>query len=466
MSSILSLRRHGRPDRDQEVDRLRLSMLLAATVAATLLPAVLFQYQSRMFLLKLGLAALLSVLPGWLYLLFIRFRGRSLYDEFVLNLFRLRIDRFCNLPAPPQHTSYYKVWQEGHAELHTTSKDNLYRRKFEAIYGQRCVSTIKLIRADPNQRDRTETFSPVLVATILLCLGWALVVQPDLFRAFQVVDGRLALPGHQSVPYETIQFGFLGAYWFILQDLIRRYFRDDLKTGAYISAAARILLVTVTVVTVSLIPLGSMQQQKVLAFLIGVFPQLGIQILKAAATRPFGRLIPTVKTEHPLSDLGGLTIWDEARLLEEGIEDMQNLVNANLVDLLLRSRVPVNRLVDWIDQACLYLRVPSLVRTAGGELRPRARLRELGIRTATDLERAWDALGQDEGFRRCLGRALGLPVEDAASTVRSILRTFTGEVLLYHVREFRGHTWLQEPVRSPDGKHPEAATVSSGTSLN
>ena len=158
---------------------------------------------------------------------------------------------------------------------------------------------------------------------MLLCLGWALVVQPDLFRAFQVVQERLPLPSRQLVPYEPIQFGFLGAYWFILQDLIRRYFRDDLKTGAYISAAARIVLVTVTVTTVSLIPLGSIQQQKVLAFLIGVFPQLGIQVLKAAVTKPFGRLIPTIKTEHPLSDLGGLTIWDEARLLEEGIEDIQ-----------------------------------------------------------------------------------------------------------------------------------------------
>jgi hypothetical protein len=450
---------------DQSAVRLRCGLLLAGTVTATLLPAVLFQQQSRMFLLKLGLAALLSVLPGWLFLQFIRFRGRSLYDEYVLNLFRLRIDELCNLPAPPQHTSYHKVWERAHGELGTATKDNLYRQKFEAIYGRRCVSTAKLLD-DQGRRDRTESFSPVLVATILLCLGWALFVQPDLFHAFQVVQERLA-PSRQSIPYEPIQFGFLGAYWFILQDLIRRYFRDDLKTGAYISASARIVLVTATVFTVSLVPVGSVQQQKVLAFVIGVFPQLGIQVLKALVAKPFGRLIPAVSTEHPLSDLGGLTVWDEARLLEEGIEDMQNLVNANLVDLLLRSRVPVNRLVDWIDQACLYLRVPKVKEVDGVELRPRAELRELGIRTATGLERAWHALGGDEAFQRCLAGALGVPVQDATSTVRSILTTFGGEVLLFHVREFRRHAWLHDGARSSlDGKGPGPAPVPSGASLN
>ena len=50
-----------------------------------------------------------------------------------------------------------------------------------------------------------------------------------------------------------------------------------------------------------------------------------------------------------------MNIWYESRLLEEGIEDMQNLATANIVDVMLRTRIPVDRLVDWIDQAYLYL---------------------------------------------------------------------------------------------------------------
>jgi hypothetical protein len=308
--------------------QLRQALLLGTTVVAALLPTVVLQQPSRIFLLKVALAALLAMLPGWLYLQFIRFRGRSLYDEYVLNLFRLRIDDYRNLPAPPQHTNYHAVWDEAHRQLNTDTKDNLYRYKFEAIYGRRAVSTAGLIYDQPSRRDRTETFSTVLVATILLSLGWALVAQPELLRGFNFFSSRLPLSGRPVLPYEPIQFAFIGAYWFIMQGLIRRYFRDDLKTGAYISAAARLVLVTIIVTIVSPVPLGSPAQQKVLAFLIGVFPQLGFQVLKAAVFKPFARLIPTIKTDYSLSDLVGLSIWEEARLLEEGIEDMQTLVNA------------------------------------------------------------------------------------------------------------------------------------------
>src|SRR5262252_6529471 len=115
--------------------------VLLATVTSALLPAVLFQPHSRIFLLKLAAVALFASMPGLLYVQFIRFKGPSLYDEFVINLFRLRIDRYCNLPAPPRHTSYYVQWLAEREKLHQPSTDNLYRRKFETVYGERAVST-------------------------------------------------------------------------------------------------------------------------------------------------------------------------------------------------------------------------------------------------------------------------------------------------------------------------------------
>jgi hypothetical protein len=417
--------------------------LLVCTVLATLLPTALFQPQSRLLLLKLTVAGLLAFIPGWLYLQFIRFKGRSLYDEYVLNLFRLHIDEYRNLPAPPRHTSYYQLWDTHHKQLDAKTKDNLYRRKFEAVYGRHSVSTIELIEDRPGLRERTETFSPVLVATVLLCIGWALVVQPEAFREFDLL-GKRPFSGRPSVPYEALVFGFIGAYWFILQDLIRRYFRDDLKTGAYISATARMIMVTLVVATVGLLPFGSSREQKILAFFIGIFPQIGVQVLKAGLSKAFGGVVPTIRTDHPLSDLDGLSIWDQARLLEEGIEDMENLVTANLVDVLLRSRVPVSRLVDWLDQAVLCLRLPG--RTEGHA--PRDRLRELGVRSATDLERVWASpLGGDPVFRREIGRALKVADDAGPTVVAAMLASFAGEVNLYHVREFKRHDWLQRDDR-------------------
>src|SRR6266508_2901174 len=252
----MAMQQESTPIGQRPTERLLQWTLLLGVVLLTIVPTVVLEQRSRIFMLKLVIAAILAFLPGWLYMQFIRFKGRSLYDEFVINLFRLRIDQDCNLPAPPQHTSYYPRWKVAHDELQAESKgktkDNLYRRKFEAVYGRSSVSTSSLIYQDQGQdrstlRDRTETFSPVLVTTLLLGIGWA----------------------------------------FVLQDLIRRYYRDDLKTGAYISAVARIVIVTLVVTTVGLIPFGSSRQQQIFAFFIGLFPQIGIQALKAALTKAF-----------------------------------------------------------------------------------------------------------------------------------------------------------------------------------
>src|SRR5262245_33689239 len=161
--------------------------LLVGAVVASLLPAVLFQPHSRVFLLKLAVVALLASMPGLLYLEFIRFKGQSLYDEFVINLFRLGIDRKCNLPAPPQHTDYYRAWKQDHDTLQTDSRDNLYRKKFEAVYGQHAVSTRDLFAEPRSRPERSEGFFPVLLATVLLCVGWTLVVQPELYRDFDLL---------------------------------------------------------------------------------------------------------------------------------------------------------------------------------------------------------------------------------------------------------------------------------------
>ena len=145
--------------------------------------------------------------------------------------------------------------------------------------------------------------------------------------------------------------------------------------------------------------------QATVAFVVGVFPLVALQALQRAASRVLQTVVPQVTPRYPLSDLDGVNIWYEARLVEEGIEDMQNLATANLVDVILHTRVPVGRLVDWLDQASLALHLPprqqphvdaahdddGLTRTA---------LEARGIRTASDLIKAWPASSPERGERR------------------------------------------------------------------
>jgi len=430
--------------------------VLLATVTAALLPAVLFQPHSRIFLLKLAAVALFASMPGLLYVQFIRFKGPSLYDEFVINLFRLRIDRYCNLPAPPRHTSYYVQWLAEREKLHQPGTDNLYRRKFETVYGERAVSTRALFAT--RRPMRSEGFYPVVLATALLCIGWAIVVEPELYHNFNLL-GSLPFSGQPELPYQALQFGFIGAYWFILQDLTRRYFRQDLKTAAYVSASVRMVVVTITVATVALVPLGSPAQLNVLAFFIGVFPQIGVQVLKSFLGKVI-RGVPNLSAKFPLSDLDGLTVWDQARLLEEGIEDMHALATANLVDLLLGTRVSVNTLVDWVDQALLYLCVPGKPAqrpagdelTASSELPVRGKLRMFGIRTATDLIRVWNCAGPNAPLvRKHISAVFGSDEESGQAAVEAILTAMEGNPNLVHVKAFREHDWTAgNPARSGD----------------
>ena len=95
-----------------------------------------------------------------------------------------------------------------------------------------------------------------------------------------------------------------------------------------------------------------------IAFVIGVFPSVGWQFLQQTLIRkPIGLVVDSLEPKHKLGDLDGLNIWYESRLLEVGVEDMQNLTTTDIVDLMLNTRIPVDRIVDWIDQAFLYLRV-------------------------------------------------------------------------------------------------------------
>ena len=94
---------------------------------------------------------------------------------------------------------------------------------------------------------------------------------------------------------------------------------------------------------------------------------------------------------------------------------MQNLTTMNLVDVILHTRVPAGRLVDWTDQAFLLthlervdrdeltrLRSAEQAATAGraplSGAQARVNLRRVGIRTATDLLKAF-SVEQGSGER-------------------------------------------------------------------
>jgi hypothetical protein len=86
-----------------------------------------------------------------------------------------------------------------------------------------------------------------------------------------------------------------------------------------------------------------------------------------------------MESDLPLSDLDGLTVWHEARLAEEDIENIPNMATTDLVELFITTRFPPERIIDWVDQAILYTQLGA----QNKEFRDVLRLH--GIRTATSF---------------------------------------------------------------------------------
>lgn len=422
---------------------LRASLLLLLIAGAAMVP-VRVSPGVQASALRVFAVVVLAFLPGWLFLRFVVVRAQSVWDEYVLNLHRLGMDLPQHLPKPPTNSIYYRRWFDAGGARYE-SETNIYREKFDAYYGKTTAPD-----RQEGAQPKAETFFPVFLATAIFAVGWTAVLR----GSFLVALGSERLQTLSTA--DMLRLGFLGAYLFTLQMLVRRYFQADLKASAYVSAVARIVAALSVVLVVDL----SVQQgagggaRAAAAFVIGFFPLVGLQALQKAAAVGLRTVVPSLRNDYPLSDLDGLSVWYEARLLELGIEDMQNLATANLVDVTLHSRVPVARLVDWVDQAHLYLHLEP--KKAGGGT-SRATLRRLGIRTATALE---DAVRPSSGgglvpadanaeLVADLRRALNGDGHLAASVTTSLLKTFENDPNLKHVRHWKRDWTSAVPTTAP-----------------
>jgi nitrate reductase NapE component len=361
--------------------------------------------------LKLFVLWCLAFLPGWLYIRFLRMRAKALWNEYVLTLHRLGWDRPEFLPEPPKDSEFHERWR-GRPNGVGKRGDNIYRQKFEAYYGRQVTKDADNAAGAATQREkreektdfvvRSESLFPIFLATSVFAAGWAAVLWDTSF---------LTSP---TGIWDVLKYGFLGAYAFAVSMLIRRFFQSDLRPSAYASAVLRIVVVLLLVAVLHQVlpasPSALAQGELAVAFLIGFFPLIGISILQQVVSKTFGGVVPSLQSEYPLDQLDGFSIWYEARLMEEGIEDLQNLTTMNLVDVVLHTRVPPGRLIDWIDQAFLLIHLEPATRddlklarqgarSADGTGKPepshgakaRVALRRFGIRTATDLLRAFPA---------------------------------------------------------------------------
>jgi hypothetical protein len=299
-----------------------------------------------------------TLLPGLLYFLFDRYRLSTLAEEFTRQIFRL--DR----SVRTRSDIYAK-----------------YGHLMDEAYGRH------LRRGGRSSRLQPGTRLPIIVATIVFALGWIVVLLNAEVDVEAIPTGlfRSLITPWQS----ATAFAFLGAYVFILQAALRAYLRGDLRPKFYSYAALRVVVAVVLAWVLDvMIPSDESGLLLVTAFSIGLVPETFLlRVREFVRSKSF---LKELTEEHPLTKIEGCDVYDRARLEQEGVTNVEALAHSNLVELILQTRIPPGRLVDWTDQAHLYLHL-HYAGEGSSKPSPLDKLHEQGIRTASDLLSVYDA---------------------------------------------------------------------------
>lgn len=251
---------------------------------------------------------------------------------------------------------------------------------------------------------RLDYILPVLFATVITLMGSTTMIFGPILIDGAFKDVYLLLGGPfvnaEGVPIgdictrklsgcaekaKTLQylqvstFAFVGAYIWALTHIMRRLNVIDLDANAYYSVGIRIILSNflAIVLFMGLHPSVSKhfpQWVPAIAFLIGWFPQRFFHFLREKVFTLLGLRQKEAKS-LPLEMIQGAQLFQRTRLSEAGIDDAENLANANLLELLIRTPFNPRLLIDWISQAKLYVLFRDKIYT----------LREARVRTIFDL---------------------------------------------------------------------------------
>lgn len=303
-----------------------------------------FTSLSPSIFLRIGFISVASILPAFLFYLFGRQQVKKQRDNFY---------REAMLLDP-------NVWSYSEAE-------NKYGPLLNTVYdtGNSPFSIVLL-----------------LITTALLVTGWIIALFP-----IPPAETPANLLDFFSPLYTTeFTLGFLGAYFFTINLVYRRYVRADLTPKTYAYLNMRLITTFILVWAVSTLPLSKTVLPS-LAFIIGIFPESALTLIQDYVNKLTALRGGKNANQLSLTKLEGMNLYDQARLMEEGIENIENLAHHNLMELIVRTRIPTARLVDMFDQAILYIHLG--VEDEEGSKKDKDSMRQLlrsfGVRTATDL---------------------------------------------------------------------------------
>jgi hypothetical protein len=228
---------------------------------------------------------------------------------------------------------------------------------------------------------------PVCFVTLFCALGfWVLFSDRPPIILTGIYAGGFTHMNTDSLPYThlslvAIGMAILGSYVWSILYIARRLINLDLSPVAYYSIGTRVVLATFVSLTFQHFAQAMPAEVRkkmiellpVIAFFTGIFPQRAMQYLqdKLVIFRRLGK----GANELSLDMIEGMNLFNKVRLSEVGIDNAQNMAEANLEELIRKTPFNPRLLLDWIAQAKLYVVVKDQITS----------LRKAGVRTVLDL---------------------------------------------------------------------------------
>lgn len=180
----------------------------------------------------------------------------------------------------------------------------------------------------------------------------------------------------------TLAWGFIGAFLWSASNMVRRLSKADITPILYYKSSFRMLFACAVALIFSFISgkisLGTVNYTTSLvpavAFLAGMLPERFFNYLMEMLKTVFSGKDVNTDTLH-LRHIEGISSLHRERLWEEGIDNVQNLAQASLMQLLLKTPFEARQILDWIGQAKLLGYMKDDI----------GRAHAVGIRSAFDL---------------------------------------------------------------------------------
>ncbi len=208
----------------------------------------------------------------------------------------------------------------------------------------------------------------------------------------------------------TLAWAFMGAYLWSASNMVRRLSKSDITPILYYKASFRILFACGVALIFSFISneislLGdttySYSFVPAIAFVVGTLPERFFHYLLDIMKKIFSGSDVNNKELH-LRHIEGMSDVHRERLWEEGIDNAQNLAQAGLIQLIIKTPFESRQILDWIGQAKLMCHVKDDLE----------KVNKLGIRSIYDfiaLKETYNAKGLDNmNALQELGQSAGL----------------------------------------------------------